>query len=140
MMERTAATKPTSGLPSHRILLVDDAPSSCFMLRKLLEALGQEVLTAESGVQALAVLEQSVPDLVISDIGMPGMDGYELARRIRQDARWSGVVLVALTGYGLEDDRELARAAGFDRYLVKPASIQSLKPLLADLHSSKPMT
>lgn len=110
------------------------------MLRKLLEALGQEVLTAESGVQALAVLEQSVPDLVISDIGMPGMDGYELARRIRQDARWSGVVLVALTGYGLEDDRELARAAGFDRYLVKPASIQSLKPLLADLHSSKPMT
>lgn len=125
--------KPASNWPPHRILLVDDAPASCFMLRKLLQAMGQDVSTADSGAQALAALEQLVPDVVISDIGMPGMDGYELARRIRQQARWSEVVLVALTGYQQEEARDEAFTAGFDRLLVKPASLDMLGKLMSSL-------
>lgn len=120
-------------LPSRRILIVDDTRVAAHTLGKLLEALGQQVRIAANAGQALAMLATDRPDLVISDIAMPGMDGYELAQRIRRDPDCDEVVLVALTGYGQEEDRRRALAAGFRHHLVKPVGLQSLEQLLMDV-------
>jgi len=112
------------------ILVVDDTQAAAFMLEKLLRTLGHDVVGVHSGPSALASLQVRVPDLVISDIGMPGMDGHQLATRIREDSRFDRVFLVALTGYGQENDRLRALEAGFDRHLVKPAGLDALEELL----------
>src|SRR5207344_2849122 len=87
-------------LPKRRILVVDDTQAAVYILGRLLETLGQEVRTASSGTAALESAQQERPDVVISDIAMPHMDGYELANRLRQLPGMQCVVLVALTGYG----------------------------------------
>ncbi|MBI2824463.1 MAG: PAS domain S-box protein [Planctomycetia bacterium] len=120
-------------LETHRILIVDDTADAVYVLSKLLEALGQEVRTAHSAATALRSIEADVPDLVISDLGMPGMDGYALARQLRNRPELDGVVLVALTGYGQESDRQHTQEAGFDYHLVKPVSVDALRDLLASL-------
>jgi CheY-like chemotaxis protein len=120
-------------LPAHDILVVDDSEAAAFTLGKLLEKMGQRVVTAFSALAALEILNAKRPDVIISDIGMPGIDGYELARRIRGDSRFNDVVLVALTGYGQDHDRMLAREAGFDQHLTKPVSISLLQHFLARL-------
>jgi PAS domain S-box-containing protein len=126
---RETAQRPR--LPVHRVLVVDDAQAAVYMLGKLLGVLGQDVRTTQKAASALEMIRSDPPDLVISDIGMPEMDGYELARRMRQIPGASGMVLVALTGYGQERDRERAREAGFDYHLVKPVSLEALENLLA---------
>jgi PAS domain S-box-containing protein len=118
-----------------RILVVDDARDSLFILAKLLEALGQEVYTASSGAAALEVARRERPDIVISDIAMADMDGYELARRLRRESGFEQLVLVALTGFGQEGDRQRADEAGFDRHLVKPVSLETLEQLLSAVPS-----
>ena len=95
----------------------------------MLEGLGQEPRVAYDGASALAAFEAFRPEVAFVDIAMPGMDGYEVARRIR-DLPGYTPFLVALTGYGQEDDRRRAFAAGFDRHLVKPTSIEALHALL----------
>jgi two-component system CheB/CheR fusion protein len=81
------------------------------------------------------------PDLVISDIAMPGVDGYELARRLRQEPGLEKIALVALTGYGQDSDKQHAAAAGFDHHLVKPATMEALMSLLESLPApSQPLT
>ncbi|MBW3600243.1 MAG: response regulator [Planctomycetes bacterium] len=120
-------------LPACRILIVDDTRASAFVLGKLLETMGQEIETATSGESAIAQTRAMRPDLVISDIGMPGMDGYELARRLRQEPGLEGLVLAALTGYGQDSDREQAKQAGFDYHLVKPVSLEALEDLLNEV-------
>ena len=120
-------------LPVRRILVVDDAQAAVFILGRLLEALGQQVRTANSGAAALEIAQQQRPDVVISDIAMPNMDGYELAHRLRELPGMEGVVLVALTGYGQDADRRRARESGFDYHLVKPASLEALQDLLSSL-------
>jgi CheY-like chemotaxis protein len=99
----------------------------------LLKTMGQRVRTALSGEAALQIAREERPDVVISDIGMPDMNGYELAQWFRKDAALQGVALVALTGYGQDSDRERALEAGFNHHLVKPVSFKALQQLLASL-------
>ena len=120
-------------LAKRKVLVVDDMRDAGYVLGKLLESLGQEVHTMRDGPSALDYARRELPDVVFSDIGMPIMDGYELARRFREEPSLNGVVLVALTGYGQETDRQHGQQAGFDRYLVKPANIEVLYDLLASL-------
>jgi CheY-like chemotaxis protein/two-component sensor histidine kinase len=113
-----------------RVLLVDDNTDSREMYALLLQADGHEVHEAEDAAAALAVFEMGVPDVAVIDIGLPGMDGYELARRIRSGPAGRDVTLIALTGYGFPEDRARSQAAGFDRHLVKPAAPEDLRQAL----------
>src|SRR5690606_4443766 len=113
-----------------RVLIVDDNESAAYLLQRLLNRLQQEVHTANSGVAALEMLATVRPQVVISDIGMPEMSGYELARAIRQRRDLEQPTLIALTGYGKDTDRLDAESAGFDFHLCKPVSIQSLAHIL----------
>jgi CheY-like chemotaxis protein len=122
-------------LPVHEILVVDDAPAAVQMLAQLLEMLGQKVRTAHSAAEALARVEERPPDVVISDLGMPLVDGLELARRLRALPKMRGAVLVALTGYGQASDKQRSKDAGFVHHLVKPVSVETLRTLLASLPS-----
>jgi PAS domain S-box-containing protein len=119
-----------------RILIVDDTRAAGYVLGKLLETMGQQVCTAHNAATALESARRERPDLVISDIGMPGMDGYELARRLRREPGLEGLILVALTGYGQDRDKQRAKASGFDYHLVKPVGLKALQDLLASLPTS----
>jgi CheY-like chemotaxis protein/two-component sensor histidine kinase len=119
--------------PRRRILIVDDNRDTAASLGLLLRLEGHEVHIAHDGAAALQAAEADRPDIVFLDIGMPGMDGYEVARRFRRQADLRRVVLVALTGWGQGDDRERAQQAGFNHYLTKPASVETLQRLLNEL-------
>jgi PAS domain S-box-containing protein len=126
-----AVSREPSDTPvPRRILVVDDNRAAVHLLEKLLRSLGQTVETAGDGGSALSAISIFQPELVISDIGMPDMSGYELARRIREQANTARPVLVALTGYGQETDRAAALEAGFDEHLTKPVSLDQLVALL----------
>jgi PAS domain S-box-containing protein len=116
-----------------RILVVDDSRDAAVMLATLLGLLGAEVDVATDGMSALEQVRERRPDLVFLDIGMPGMDGYEVARRIRQDRDLGAVQLVALTGWGQEDDRRKSKEAGIDVHLVKPLDLSTLRAVLCKL-------
>jgi len=117
-------------LPSRRILIVDDSRDGGESLATLLRVLGAEVALAHSGRHALDCVDTFKPDVVLLDIGMPGMDGYEVARRIRANPANRHISLIALTGWGQDEDRRRSVAAGFDHHLVKPADIEQLRQLL----------
>lgn len=117
---------PGRGPISGRILVVDDNQDAATTLSELLRSTGYEVQIAHDGGAALAALERFEPALAILDIGLPGMDGYELAGRIRAGGRWPSLKLIALTGYGRESDRARALASAFDDHLVKPVSFDRL--------------
>ncbi|MEZ6108008.1 MAG: PAS domain S-box protein [Pirellulaceae bacterium] len=122
-----AKVEPTS----RRVLVVDDNQGAAGMLSRLLRKLGDhQVETAHDANDALARIEREPPDIAFFDIGLPGIDGYELARRVRQLVVGKRIHLVALTGYGQDSDREQALAAGFDRHVVKPASYEILEAIL----------
>jgi signal transduction histidine kinase/CheY-like chemotaxis protein len=118
-------------LTRRRILVVDDLQESALTLARMLRAIGQEVTTAHDGYTALAHAREHRPEVVFLDIAMPGMNGYEVARRIRALSEIEAPVLIALTGYGQDDDRKRAREAGFDFHLTKPASIEQLISLVS---------
>ena len=122
-----------ASLTRHRILVVDDVDASATTMAMLLRAIGQEVETRNDGMAALDWLSTHKVDVVFLDISMPGMDGYEVARRIRALPQLNNLVLVALTGYGQEEDRRMAFDAGFNHHLVKPVSIDALEQLLEGL-------
>jgi CheY-like chemotaxis protein len=112
---------------SRRVLLVDDNHDSREMYRAVLRAHGHLVREAPNAEKALALLAEEAPDIAFIDIGLPGgMDGYELARRIRSHPQGRAVRLVALTGYGFPEDRVLSKQAGFVRHLVKPVDPETL--------------
>lgn len=121
-----------------RVLLVEDNSDAADSLAMLLELLGHHVRVAHDGVVALEVAPANVPDVMLVDIGLPGIDGYEVARRVRQHPELKHVVLVALTGYGREEDRRRALAAGFDYHLVKPVDPDLLQGLVARLPTTSP--
>jgi CheY-like chemotaxis protein len=132
---QAATQSPTAAgsgepLPALKILLVDDNQSATHMMGRLLQKLGQNVQVASSGGAALDQMTEFAPDFVISDIAMPGMSGYDLARRIRELQLPKRPYLVAVTGYGQEADRQEALAAGFDRHLTKPIGVGALEDLL----------
>jgi CheY-like chemotaxis protein len=115
-----------------RVLVVDDNPDVAESLVMLLEGLTHEVRTAGNGPQALGLARDYRPDLILCDIGLPGMDGCELARRLRQEPGLENVLLVAVSGYGQEEDRRRSQEAGFDRHLVKPIGRAVLEELVRD--------
>ena len=97
------------------------------MLAALLEEEGHWVFTADDGPSAIEHALSEEPDIILLDIGMPGMDGYAVARRLRQEPALEGTMLVAVTGYGQDEDRERAIAAGFEHHLVKPVDLDALR-------------
>lgn len=127
VVNRTSAPAP------RKVLVVDDINAAAFVLSSLLTKLGHQVETARHAAAALEAVDQQRPDVVFSDIGMPEIDGYELAQRLRRMPEMERVVLVALTGYGQEKDRQKAVEAGFDYHLVKPVSLEALQDFLASL-------
>jgi CheY-like chemotaxis protein len=110
---------------------VDDNADSARGLARLLTLLGHDVRTAHDGREAVVVAKTYRPDVVLLDIGLPGMDGYEVARQLREDEACRDSVIVGVTGYGQEDDRRRGREAGFDYHLVKPIDHDALLTLLS---------
>src|SRR6185295_4403299 len=102
-----------------RVLVVEDNQDAAESLTTLLQLWGHDVRVAYDGLAALRLAEAETPDVILSDIGLPGMDGYELARQLRARPAFGRVVLVALSGYGRDEDRRQAAEAGFDHHLVK---------------------
>ena len=121
-----------ASLSGQRFLVVDDNHDAADSLAMLLQAEGAEVRIAYDGPAALATLDSMRPDVVLMGLGMPGMDGCEVARRIRADQRFRGVRLVALTGWGQESDRLRTRDSGFDHHLTKPVDYAMLRAWLSD--------
>lgn len=124
--------QPQGVAHSLRILVVDDNVGASYLLRKLLENLNEhQVETSHDGPSAVEKIKEFHPHLALLDIGLPGMDGYQVAREIRQHDRFDDVLLVALTGYGQEDDKRKSKEAGFDEHLVKPPSMDQIKEILS---------
>jgi CheY-like chemotaxis protein len=117
---------------ARRVLIVDDSTDAADSLAMLLELEGHDVTTAYTAAAALETAERLQPEIAFIDIGLPQMDGYEVARRLRASDGCRAIRLVALTGYGQPGDREEARRAGFDHHLVKPADRQSVDAILAE--------
>jgi signal transduction histidine kinase/ActR/RegA family two-component response regulator len=116
-----------------RVLVVDDNRDAADSLGVLLDVLGYDVRVAHDGNAALEAVGRFEPVLVLLDLGMPEMDGYEVARRLRAGPGGHALVIVALTGWGQEEDRQRSRAAGFDHHLVKPTDIDALQRLFAEV-------
>lgn len=127
--ESAAATPPRP----RRILVVDDNHDAAASLAMLLDLDGHDTLTANDGAAALATIREQRPDFVLLDIGLPLLNGYEVSRRVRAEPWGKEVTLIALTGWGQEEDRERSRAAGFDGHLVKPVDFAALRELLRSL-------
>ena len=117
----------------HRVLVVDDNVDAAVSLGMLLKLAGQEVRVAYDGPAAIRHATEFRPELVLLDIGMPGMDGYEVCRRLRQELALDKATVVALTGWGQDDDRRRSHEAGFDHHIVKPVEPSALQRLLDDL-------
>ena len=122
-------------LPSRRILVVDDNEDVSHVLSKMLDYMGNETHTANNGVTGLALVDSLDPDVVFLDLGMPGMDGFEVARKIRSTRSHSRPMIVALTGWSSEDDRKKTDSAGFDLHLRKPIEIEELTALFESLEA-----
>jgi CheY-like chemotaxis protein len=119
-----------SSLPRRKILIADDNVDAAWALDALLQAMGQETYVVHDGLAALEAAQQSHFDLVLLDIGMPKLNGYEVATRLRESEEGKKLLLVAVTGWGLDADKRRAREVGFDLHFVKPASVVALKRLI----------
>ena len=120
-----------------RVLCVDDNVDACTMLAHILRLTGHGVETAHTALAAIQTAKAWRPDVVLLDIGLPEMDGYEVARRLRADPALKNTKLVAVTGYGTAGDVRLAREAGFDAHLLKPFEYTDVEDLLASWNESR---
>ena len=127
----------TGAEPPLRILIIEDNRDVRSMLKTLLERVGHDVDVAADGVQGSEMIEFQRPDLALVDIGLPRLDGYELARRVRTQEDCRDVVLVALTGYSQSGDQAKALASGFDAHLAKPVEFDRLRRMLREIGESK---
>ncbi|HUO86356.1 MAG TPA: ATP-binding protein, partial [Thermoanaerobaculia bacterium] len=127
---RDPERSPRSGL---RVLIADDNRDAADGLRELLEVFGHDARAVYSGEAALTSVTEAPPQVVLLDLGMPGLDGYETAHRLRDLPEGRSLVLIALTGWGQEEDRRRTRDAGFDHHLVKPADLDTLRRLLEEI-------
>jgi CheY-like chemotaxis protein len=124
------AAAPGAGMPAsapRRVLVVDDNVDAAESLAMLLETLGHDVRLAHDGGSALALVEADPPDVILLDIGLPVVDGFTVAQRLRGDRRFAGMRIVALSGYGRDQDLARGRDAGFDEHLVKPVDVGRLR-------------
>ncbi len=119
-----------AGDDTRRILVVDDNADAGAMLSLLLRKLGHSARVVHDGLSALDAIESFTPDVAFLDLGLPSMDGYELARRLREKPALKGLRLVAVTGYGQESDRRRSADAGFDLHLVKPVGRERLREVI----------
>ncbi len=136
-----AAPQPViaSAVPPRRVLVVDDQSQQAQVLATLLnKAWGHEVSVAYDGPTALAAIEEQHPDVVLLDIGLPGMNGFEVARRVRANPDNQDILIVALSGYGQEEDQRRSEEAGFDMHLVKPPSLATIKTIFTHAKLSQP--
>jgi CheY-like chemotaxis protein len=120
-----------------RILVVDDNVDAAQSMSMLLEMSGHAVAYAYDGASALKVALDFAPEVVLLDIGLPGMDGFEVARRMRADPHTAGCTLIALTGYGRSEDRQRSASSGFNHHLVKPVDPNALEALLVALPATE---
>jgi CheY-like chemotaxis protein len=114
------------------VLVVDDNRDAADTLALLLELMGHDIRTAHDGPQALKAAEEFLPEIVLLDIGLPGMNGYEVCRKLREQPWGRAATVVALTGWGQAEDQRQASDAGFDRHLVKPVEESVLLKLLSE--------
>ena len=126
----TGIAEPKPTRPALRVLVVDDNLDASQALELLVQAVGHGVRMAHTGPTALAAARDYRPDVMLLDIGLPEWDGFEVAKRIRQESRLHDIVLVAMTGYGQAADRQRMQEAGFDHYLVKPADFEHVRQIL----------
>jgi CheY-like chemotaxis protein/two-component sensor histidine kinase len=136
---RFAAVPPAERLVSQRILTADDNADAAESLAMLLRMHGNDVVIAHDGVEALEVAERWHPDLVLLDLGMPRLDGYEACRRMRERSWGKKMMIVALSGWGQESDRSKSKEAGFDAHLVKPVSATEVLKLTRSGRSGAPV-
>ncbi|MES2822806.1 MAG: ATP-binding protein [Pseudomonadota bacterium] len=127
----------TSAIMSKRILVIDDNIDAANSMALFLELKGHTTGTANNGITGIAMAENFSPEVILLDIGLPDINGYEVARRIRQQAWGKKIVLIATTGWGQNKDKELARDAGFDNHLTKPINFQDLHFLLQNTSAEK---
>jgi CheY-like chemotaxis protein len=125
--------RPQDKVIPRRVLVVDDNEDQTAILGQLLKLMGHEVRLASNGKEALEAAASFLPDIALVDIGLPGMNGYEVARRLRQDPRCPDMVLVAQTGWGQDENRMRSEEAGFDHHLVKPVPPHMLEEILQSL-------
>jgi CheY-like chemotaxis protein len=143
-----AATDRESGRPGkekgragasalRRILVADDNEDSALTMAMMLKIMGNEVRTARDGVEAVELAEAFRPEVILLDIGMPRLNGYDACRRIREQSWGGGIVMVALTGWGQDEDKRRSEEAGFDHHMVKPVEPDTLDKLLASLQTEE---
>jgi PAS domain S-box-containing protein len=139
--ETPAPVRDDATPASRRILIVDDNEDSALSLAMLLSMTGHQTYTAHDGCEAVQAAERFRPEIMLLDIGLPKMNGYDVCRTIRGQPWGEGIVIVALTGWGQEEDRRKSHAAGFDGHLVKPVDQTAIDSLLAsapEMHASEP--
>ncbi|MFL9905719.1 response regulator [Paraburkholderia sp. RL17-337-BIB-A] len=129
---RPEQTAEALGLGPVRLLLVDDNQDALLSLGLLLELEGHNVTTASNGRDAIRLMTEVRPEVAIVDVGMPDVDGFDVARAVRSERSLDNITLVALTGYAAESDKSRALAAGFDYHLTKPLSLEKLQYILAN--------
>ena len=119
-----------------RILVVDDNPDSAMSMAMMLSIMGHDTRTAHDGETAVATAESFLPDVVLLDIGLPKLNGYEVAQRIRESAWGKSMFLIAVTGWGQEEDRQRSSEVGLNVHMVKPVEPAALERLLTELRSN----
>lgn len=129
-------TARTDGVTPRKILVVDDNVDAADTLSILLQMSGHALTVAHDGAAALKALTMDVPDVILLDIGLPGMNGYEVAQRVREIPALARTRLIAMTGYGQESDKQAAAEAGFDAHLVKPVDYAVLAEMIEALPRS----
>jgi len=135
--EQSATEGPNDAAIKRRILVVDDVEAAASLLGKVLESMGHETRVAHDGPKALAIAKEYRPDVILLDLGMPGMSGFVVARLLRAQPGFEGVWLIAVTGHGRDEDRRQALEAGFDHHLLKPVSAEHMRALLDQLPAPK---
>ena len=128
-----SGSEPLRSGPTRRVLVVDDNRDSADSMEKLLKLLGNDTRAAHDGIEAVEVAEEFRPEVILMDVGMPRLNGYEATRRIRERPWGRSVIIIALTGWGQEGDHVQSREAGCDGHLVKPVNLPDLDRLLTDL-------
>ena len=138
-LDEAREVKPGRTIAGSRVLLVDDTPDMLETFGYLLEHEGARVTPASSGVEALELTETEDFDLVISDVGMPGMDGYQLMAEMRKRPRTAGLPAIALTGHGRTQDIERALQSGFDAHVGKPVDFARMRATMASVLAGAPI-
>lgn len=127
-------------MPGETVLIVDDNVANLKLVRVLLQGEGYEVRTAADAEEALRLLSEFRPRVILMDIQLPGMDGLELTRRLKSDDATKGIIILALTAYAMKGDEEKALEAGCDGYIAKPINVDSLPRVIAAHLASPPVT